>query len=127
MTVPAATDRLLADARLALAQGDFARAARIAEQAGRAEPLAADAYFVMAMALAETGHAAHALGRVQRAVELDLDNAEYLAQPARLLILLHCGLAWDPACLEFHTVSGAIATSSAQQVRRPINRDSVGR
>ena len=88
MTVPADTDLLLADARLALARGDFARAARIAEQAGRADPLAADAYFVMAMALAETGHAAHALGRVQRAVELDPDNPEYLAQLARLLILL---------------------------------------
>jgi len=82
------TDPKLAEARSALAQGDFARAARIAEQAGRANPLAADAYFVMAMALAETGHAGHALGRVQRAVELDPDNAEYLAQLARLLILL---------------------------------------
>ena len=79
---------MLTEARRALAQGDFARAARIAEQAGKADPHSAEPHFVMAMALAETGHAAHALGRVQRAVELAPDNAEYAAQNARLLILL---------------------------------------
>ncbi|WP_428332934.1 tetratricopeptide repeat-containing sulfotransferase family protein [Novosphingobium sp.] len=81
-------DSALTDARRALAQGDFARAARMAEAAGRADPRSAEPYFIMAMALAETGHVAHALGRVQRAVALDPDNAEYRAQDARLLILL---------------------------------------
>jgi len=42
-------------------------------------------------------------------------------------LLAHCGLAWDSACLDFHTAGGAVATPSAQQVRRPINRDSVER
>ena len=52
-----------------------------------------------------------------------LDDQE--GQTRRLLA--HCGLPWDQACLEFHTRSGAVATPSAQQVRRPLNRDSVGR
>ena len=52
-----------------------------------------------------------------------LDDQE--GQTRRLLA--HCGLAWDAACLDFHTGGGAVATPSAQQVRRPLNRDSVGR
>jgi hypothetical protein len=42
-------------------------------------------------------------------------------------LLAHCGLPWDEACLDFHNRSGAVATPSAQQVRRPLNRDSVGK
>lgn len=42
-------------------------------------------------------------------------------------LLDHCGLPWDDACLSFHTASGAVATPSAQQVRRPLNADSVQR
>jgi hypothetical protein len=42
-------------------------------------------------------------------------------------LLAHCGLPWDEACLAFHTAQGAVATPSAQQVRRPLNRDSVER
>ena len=32
---------------------------------------------------------------------------------------------FDPACLDFHTNRRAVATPSAEQVRRPINRDGV--
>jgi tetratricopeptide (TPR) repeat protein len=35
------------------------------------------------------------------------------------------GLPFDPACLEFHRNKRAIRTPSAEQVRRPINRDGV--
>ena len=42
-------------------------------------------------------------------------------------MLAHCGLAWDPACLEFHRNEAAVATPSAQQVRQPINARAVGR
>ena len=69
-------------------RGDFARAAQIAEQVGLADPGRAEAHFVLGLALAETGHAGHALGRVQRSAELAPDNAEYAAQLARLLIQL---------------------------------------
>ena len=82
------TDPALIAARAALASGDFARAARLAEHVGRADPLAAEAHFLLGMALAETGHAGHALGRVQQAAELEPDCTEYAAQLARLLIQL---------------------------------------
>lgn len=42
-------------------------------------------------------------------------------------MLAHCGLAWNPACLEFHRNEAAVATPSAQQVRQPINARAIGR
>lgn len=42
-------------------------------------------------------------------------------------MLAHCGIAWDPACLEFHRNAAAVATPSAQQVRQPINPRAIGR
>jgi hypothetical protein len=38
-----------------------------------------------------------------------------------------CGLAWEPACLEFHQVKRPVRTVSAVQVRQPVYRTSVGR
>ena len=35
------------------------------------------------------------------------------------------GIPFDPACLEFHTNKRAVRTPSAEQVRRPINRDGM--
>lgn len=43
------------------------------------------------------------------------------------LLLEHCGLDWDEACLSFHENSSAVATPSAAQVRRPLNADAVGK
>jgi len=40
-------------------------------------------------------------------------------------LLEACGLPWDPACLAFHETQRPVATISADQVRRPIYRDSV--
>ena len=42
-------------------------------------------------------------------------------------ILDHCGLAWDPAVLEFHKTERAIKTASAVQIRRPIYKSSIER
>jgi tetratricopeptide (TPR) repeat protein len=42
-------------------------------------------------------------------------------------LLAHCGLAWDPACLEFHTTARPVRTASVAQVRQPIYRSSVAR
>ena len=39
----------------------------------------------------------------------------------------HCGLAWDPACLDFHASSRPVKTASLAQVRRPLYATSVGR
>lgn len=43
------------------------------------------------------------------------------------LLLDHCGLSWDAACLSFHENKAAVATPSAAQVRRSLNRDGIGR
>jgi tetratricopeptide (TPR) repeat protein len=42
-------------------------------------------------------------------------------------ILDHCGLVWDPRCLEFHRTERPVRTASAAQVRQPIYQGSVGR
>ena len=40
-------------------------------------------------------------------------------------ILDHCGLAFEPACLEFHKTQRSVRTPSSEQVRQPIFRDSL--
>jgi hypothetical protein len=40
-------------------------------------------------------------------------------------LLLHCGLDWDDACLDFHNTRRKVRTASNAQVRRPIYNDSV--
>ncbi|MFQ5635407.1 MAG: sulfotransferase [Gammaproteobacteria bacterium] len=47
------------------------------------------------------------------------------AQTRRMLE--YCGLGVDPACLAFHGAAGPVTTLSLAQVRRPVNRESVGR
>ena len=42
-------------------------------------------------------------------------------------ILDYCGLDWNPACLEFHKNTSAVATASSAQVRRPVYRDALQR
>lgn len=41
-------------------------------------------------------------------------------------LLDHSGLAYDPACLEFHKTERVVTTASAAQVRQPIYKGSVG-
>jgi Sulfotransferase family len=40
-------------------------------------------------------------------------------------ILDHCGLEFEPACVEFHKTERRVHTASSEQVRRPINREGV--
>lgn len=42
-------------------------------------------------------------------------------------MLDHCALPWDERCMHFHTISQAVATPSAQQVRNPLNAGSIGK
>jgi len=39
----------------------------------------------------------------------------------------HCGLEWDPRCLDFHKTERAVRTASKSQVRQPIYASSLGR
>ena len=45
-------------------------------------------------------------------------------QARRMLEFL--GFDYDPKCLDFHLASGAVATASSEQVRRPLNREGIG-
>ena len=40
-------------------------------------------------------------------------------------LIKHCGLEWEPGCLDFHTSKQASTTASAVQVRQPIYLTSV--
>lgn len=40
-------------------------------------------------------------------------------------LIAHCGLEWEPACLEFHKSTAASTTASAVQVRQPIYASSI--
>ncbi len=60
---------------------------------------------------------------------LEVDYEETVADlegVARKLVAW-CGLAWEPACLEFHRAKRPVRTASAVQVRQPVFRTSVGR
>jgi hypothetical protein len=58
-------------------------------------------------------------------VEYEALVEDFEAQARRLVA--HCGLEWDPACLEFYKTSRPVQTASMTQVRQPIYRSSVGR
>lgn len=61
-------------------------------------------------------------GRIHRVIYDDLvDDPE--TEIRRLLD--HCGLPFEPACLNFHENSRAVMTPSAEQVRRPIFRNGI--
>lgn len=51
-----------------------------------------------------------------------VDDVE--GQTRRILDFL--GLDYEPQCIDFHKSTAAVATPSSEQVRRPINRDSIG-
>ncbi len=48
-------------------------------------------------------------------------------EPHARRLVAHCGLGWDPACLDFHKTSRPVHTASLTQVRKPIYKSSVGR
>ena len=62
-------------------------------------------------------------------VMLDMQYEELVAdvegQGRRMIA--HCGLEWDPRCLNFHQTERPVRTASAVQVRQPIYKTSVGR
>jgi tetratricopeptide (TPR) repeat protein len=70
-------------------------------------------------------HFDHVLpGRVHRVFhEQMIEDSE--REVRRLLDYL--GLPFDPACLRFYENDRAVRTASSEQVRRPINREGVGR
>jgi len=61
-------------------------------------------------------------GRILRVQHEDV--VDDLAGSVRRM-LDHCGLAFEPACVEFHKTERSVRTPSSEQVRRPIFRDGL--
>lgn len=61
-------------------------------------------------------------GKVHRVInERLIDDFE----PEVRRLLHHVGVEFEPACLEFHRSTRPVRSASAEQVRRPVNRDGV--
>lgn len=60
---------------------------------------------------------------------MDVHYEELVGDPEGVArrIIGHCGLGWDPRCLDFYRTERAVRTASATEVRRPIYQNSVGR
>ena len=52
-----------------------------------------------------------------------VDNQEQVSRN----LIAHCGLEWEPACLEFERNNAPVATASAAQVRKAVYRDALAR
>jgi tetratricopeptide (TPR) repeat protein len=52
-----------------------------------------------------------------------VDNVE----TASRALVAHCGLEWDPRCLDFHAAKRTVNSPSAHEVRRPVYKSSLGR
>jgi hypothetical protein len=42
------------------------------------------------------------------------------------LLLDHCGLQFEPACVAFHETKRPVRTASAEQVRQPLYQTGIG-
>jgi len=61
-------------------------------------------------------------GRIHRVInERLIDDFE----PEVRRLLDHVGVDFEPACLEFHRSTRPVRSASAEQVRRPVNRDGI--
>jgi tetratricopeptide (TPR) repeat protein len=59
---------------------------------------------------------------------LHLQYEDLVAAPEANIrrLLEHCGLAFEPACVNFHETSRPVRTASAEQVRQPLYSSGVG-
>ncbi len=62
-------------------------------------------------------------------IVLDVSYEELVDHQERVSkeIIAHCGLDWEPACLEFDRNKAPVATASAAQVREPMYRHALAR
>lgn len=58
---------------------------------------------------------------------LEVRYEEFVADPEGQgrRILEHCGLEWEPECLEFHKRRNKVITMSAIQVREPVHQNAI--
>ena len=59
---------------------------------------------------------------------LHLSYEDLVRAPEREIrrLLAHCGLAYEPACLDFHRTERPVRTSSSEQVRQPLYASGIG-
>ncbi|MFT4252360.1 MAG: sulfotransferase [Caulobacter sp.] len=59
----------------------------------------------------------------------ELRYEDLIADPETVIrdLVSHCGLDWDPACLDFQATERTVQTPSRWQVRQPIYQTSMGR
>jgi tetratricopeptide (TPR) repeat protein len=71
----------------------------------------------------------HWRGVLPAGVMLDVQYEDVVAdlEGQARQILRHCGLEWDPRCLDFHKTQRPVRTASRVQVRQPLFASSVGR
>ena len=74
-------------AREALSRGDLATVRRLAQGLAAASPTAAEGRFLLGIADASEGRISSGIGHVEAAISI-APTAEYLAQHARLLMML---------------------------------------
>lgn len=60
-----------------------------------------------------------------RMLELDYEDLVVNQEEVSRKLIDHVGLAWDDACLKFHTSNRSVRTASVSQVRQPIYKSSV--
>jgi tetratricopeptide (TPR) repeat protein len=60
-------------------------------------------------------------------LEVDYEDTVADLEGVARRLVAWCGLAWEPACLEFQRAKRPVRTASAVQVRRPVFKTSVGR
>ena len=51
-----------------------------------------------------------------------VDNQEIISKA----LIKHCNLKWEKECLNFHNTKRQVRTASIEQVRQPINKNSIG-
>ncbi|MDH3532824.1 MAG: sulfotransferase, partial [Gammaproteobacteria bacterium] len=57
----------------------------------------------------------------------DIEYEQLVRDPEQTLgrLFEYLGLAWEPACLDFHTTQRAVKTASVAQVRQPLYATAV--
>lgn len=63
----------------------------------------------------------------ERMIDVQYEELVTGTEPVLRAVLAHCGLEWEPACLEFHGSERSVRTPSRWQVRRPVSTAAVGR
>ena len=65
--------------------------------------------------------------KVMPGLILNVSYEDVVADPERQArrVVAHCGLEWEPQCLDFHASKEASTTASAVQVRQPVYSSSI--